>query len=158
MSLKVKIKDPFSEEDNIDHPKSLYAATKKPKELIAHTHSHLYKLPWTRLRLFTIYVQLGRSDMVPFIFTRAISNKEAIHIFNNAYINIEFTCTDEIIEILFSLLNKPAIPNIISKKDNPDPSINWSLYQLFNIDNGNKFDLKHFIELIETEFKMKAIK
>tara|TARA_B100000212_G_C27330383_1_gene514333 strand:+ start:412 stop:825 length:414 start_codon:yes stop_codon:yes gene_type:complete len=96
--------------------------------------------------------------MAPLIFTRAILNKEPIQIFNNRDMYRGFNYIDDIIEILFRLLNKPATPNINFKKDKPDPSITWSPCQLFNIGNGNKVDLMHFVELIETELKMKAIK
>ncbi len=150
-------KTPFSEEDNVDHPVSLYAATKKANELCAHTYSHLYNIPCTGLRFFTVYGPWGRPDMAPFIFTKAILNKEPVPIFNHGNMARDFTYIDDISEILLRLLNKPATPNYHYKKEKPDPSISWAPYQIFNIGNSNKVNLMNFVQSIESELKIKAI-
>lgn len=131
-------KVPFSTKDNVDHPISLYAATKKSNELMAHTYSHLYNLPTTGLRFFTVYGPWGRPDMAPFLFTKAIFENNAIRVFNNGELSRDFTYIDDIVEGINIVLNNPP------KKTTEEPA-----YQLFNIGNGSPQPLMQFICAIE---------
>jgi UDP-glucuronate 4-epimerase len=145
-------KIPFSTEDNVDHPVSLYAATKKSNELMAHSYSHLYNLPTTGLRFFTVYGPWGRPDMAPFLFTDAIANDRPIKVFNNGKMQRDFTYIDDIVEGVFRI--QDVIPNIGSnlvKEGSP-------LYKIFNIGNNQPVDLEKFIACIENALDKKAIK
>ncbi len=152
------IKIPFSETDNVNHPVSLYAASKKANELFAHTYSHLYKIPSTALRFFTVYGPWGRPDMAPMIFTKAILEKKPIRVFNNGAMKRDFTYIDDVIEAIEKLINKPATSNINFKKEEPDPSTSWSPHRIFNIGNSQPVSLMKFINVIENELGKKAIK
>ena len=149
---------PFSEKDSVDHPVSLYAATKKSNELLAHTYSHLYKIPTTGLRLFTVYGPWGRPDMAPMLFAKAIINEEPIKIFNNGLMIRDFTYIDDVIEIIIKLIDKPSKPDANFDFNNPDPSTSWAPSKIFNIGRGNPLNLMDFISLLEENLGKKAIK
>ncbi|WP_016911239.1 NAD-dependent epimerase [Mammaliicoccus vitulinus] len=142
---------PFSTSDNIDHPLSLYAATKKSNELMAHTYSHLYNLPTTGLRFFTVYGPWGRPDMALFKFTRAIVNDEAIDVYNHGKMMRDFTYVDDIVEAISRLVQKPAEPNPEWTGDNPDPSSSYAPYKIYNIGNNSPVRLMEFVEAIENK-------
>ncbi len=151
------IKSPFSEKDNVDHPISLYAATKKSNEMMAHAYSHLFKIPCTGIRLFTVYGPWGRPDMAPMIFAKSIFEKKPIKVFNNGNMDRDFTYIDDVTEIIFRLIDKSASPDINFKKD-PNPSISWAPHRIFNIGSSKKIALMKFIEILEEEIGIKAIK
>lgn len=142
---------PFSTSDNIDHPLSLYAATKKSNELMAHTYSHLYNLPTTGLRFFTVYGPWGRPDMALFKFTKAIVNDEAIDVYNHGKMMRDFTYVDDIVEAISRLVQKPAQPNPEWTGDNPDPSSSYAPYKIYNIGNNSPVKLMEFVEAIENK-------
>ncbi|WP_323707035.1 NAD-dependent epimerase [Mammaliicoccus vitulinus] len=142
---------PFSTSDNIDHPLSLYAATKKSNELMAHTYSHLYNLPTTGLRFFTVYGPWGRPDMALFKFTKAIVNDEAIDVYNHGKMMRDFTYVDDIVEAISRLVQKPAQPNPEWTGDNPDPSSSYAPYKIYNIGNNSPVRLMEFVEAIENK-------
>ncbi len=149
---------PYSEKESVDHPISLYAASKKSNELMAHTYSHLYKIPTTGLRFFTVYGPWGRPDMALFIFTKSILNNEPINVFNNGHMIRDFTYIDDIVESLKRILNKPATPDHNFNKKNPNPSTSWSPYKIFNIGNSTPTPLIDYINAIEHELGLKANK
>lgn len=149
---------PFSTSDNIDHPLSLYAATKKSNELMAHTYSHLYNLPTTGLRFFTVYGPWGRPDMALFKFTKAIVNGEPIDVYNHGKMMRDFTYVDDIVESITRLIEKPAKPNLEWDGSNPDPSSSYAPYKVYNIGNNSPVRLMEFIEAIENKTGEKAIK
>tara|TARA_Y100000589_G_C27197333_1_gene647541 strand:- start:7839 stop:8900 length:1062 start_codon:yes stop_codon:yes gene_type:complete len=142
-------KIPFSELDNVDHPVSLYAATKKSNELVAHSYSHLYGIPSTGLRFFTVYGPWGRPDMALFLFTKAILNNEPINIFNNGEMIRDFTYIDDIIESLIRLIYKKPQPNTSFNTDIPEPGKSWAPYRIFNIGNSKPTNLMAYIQEIE---------
>lgn len=142
---------PFATTDNIDHPLSLYAATKKSNELMAHTYSHLYDLPTTGLRFFTVYGPWGRPDMALFKFTKAIVNDEPIDVYNHGNMMRDFTYVDDIVEAISRLVKKPAQPNPEWSGDNPDPSSSYAPYKVFNIGNNAPVRLMEFVEAIENK-------
>lgn len=142
---------PFSTSDNIDHPLSLYAATKKSNELMAHTYSHLYNLPTTGLRFFTVYGPWGRPDMALFKFTKAIINDEQIDVYNHGNMMRDFTYIDDIVEAISRLVEKPAQPNPKWSGANPDSSSSYAPYKIYNIGNNSPVRLMGFIEAIETK-------
>lgn len=146
-------KMPFSESDNVDHPVSLYAATKKSNELMAHTYSHLYNIPTTGLRFFTVYGPWGRPDMSPFLFTDAILNNRPIKVFNFGDMMRDFTYIDDIVEGVLRVLDKPATPD--PKIDQTSISHN-APYRLFNIGNSQPEKLLDFIAAIEDALGKKA--
>lgn len=149
---------PFSTSDNIDHPLSLYAATKKSNELMAHTYSHLYDLPTTGLRFFTVYGPWGRPDMALFKFTKAIVNDEAIDVYNHGKMMRDFTYVDDIVEAISRLVKKPAQPNPEWSGDNPDPSSSYAPYKIYNIGNNSPVRLMEFVEAIENKLGKEAKK
>lgn len=149
---------PFSTHDNVDHPVSLYAATKKANELMAHSYSHLFGLPVTGLRFFTVYGPWGRPDMALFLFTRAILNGEPIQVFNHGKMLRDFTYIDDIIEGVFRLLTRPAGPNPDWDGASPDPATSKAPYRLYNIGNNNPTTLLDFIAAIEAALGIKAEK
>jgi UDP-glucuronate 4-epimerase len=149
---------PFSVHDNVDHPVSLYAATKKANELMAHTYSHLYGLPTTGLRFFTVYGPWGRPDMALFLFTRAILADEPIKVFNEGRMRRDFTYVDDIVEGVVRLTEKPADPNPHWDPNCPDPGSSSAPYRLFNIGNNQPVELMSFIEAIEKALGKKAKK
>ena len=149
---------PFSVHDNVDHPVSLYAATKKANELMAHSYSHLYGVPATGLRFFTVYGPWGRPDMALFLFTRAILDDEPIKVFNNGDLQRDFTYIDDIVEGVVRVMEKIPEPNPDWDGDNPDPSSSPAPYRIFNIGNNNPTPLMEFIEAIEKALGKKARK
>ena len=149
---------PYKEDNRVDHPVSLYAATKKSNELMAHTYSHLYSLPATGLRFFTVYGPWGRPDMSYFLFTKAIFEKKSIDIYNFGDMDRDFTYIDDIIESLFRLTTKIPKPNTNYDCINPIASSSWAPHKIFNIGNSNKVKLIDFIKIIEKEIGIKAIK
>ena len=140
---------PFSVHDNVDHPISLYAATKKANELMAHTYSHLYNLPTTGLRFFTVYGPWGRPDMALFLFTKAILTGEPIQVFNNGKMQRDFTYIDDIVEGIIRVTDKPATPSPDWDAASPDPGTSSAPYRLYNIGNNNPVSLMDFIGAIE---------
>ncbi len=149
---------PFSVHDNIDHPVSLYAATKKANELMAHTYSHLYNLPTTGLRFFTVYGPWGRPDMALFLFTKAILNGEPIKVFNNGDMMRDFTYVDDIVESIFRLTKKKPEPNLEWDGNNPDPGTSYAPYKVYNIGNNSPVNLMEFIYAIEEKLGIEAKK
>ncbi|MEJ2130872.1 MAG: NAD-dependent epimerase [Gammaproteobacteria bacterium] len=149
---------PFSVHDNVDHPLSLYAATKKSDELLAHTYSHLYGLPTTGLRFFTVYGPGGRPDMALFKFTRSILAGEPIDVFNYGHHRRDFTYIDDIVEGVIRALDRVAEPNADWSGANPDPATSRAPYRLYNIGGNNPVELTRYIELLEAELGMKAKK
>ena len=140
---------PFSEHDNIDHPVSLYAASKKANELMAHTYAHLYRLPCTGLRFFTVYGPWGRPDMALFLFTKAILAGEPIDVFNHGRMRRDFTYVDDIVEGVGRVTDQPARPNPEWSGDHPDPATSAAPYRVYNIGNNNPVELMHLIETLE---------
>ncbi len=149
---------PFSVGDNVDHPVSLYAATKKANELMAHTYSHLYNIPTTGLRFFTVYGPWGRPDMALFLFTKAILEEKPIDVFNHGMMKRDFTYIDDIVEGIYRLINHIPKPNNSWDALNPDPSFSKAPYKVFNIGNNQPVELNYFIESIEKALGKKAIK
>jgi UDP-glucuronate 4-epimerase len=151
-------KMPFSIHHNIDHPVSLYAATKKANELMAHTYSSLYKIPTTGLRFFTVYGPWGRPDMALFLFTRAILEGKPIDVFNHGKMQRDFTYIDDIIEGVYRVMKKIPKPYKSWSGDNPDPGTSYAPYKVYNIGNNNPVELMSFIETIEKCLGKKAKK
>jgi len=151
-------KMPFSIHDNIDHPLSLYAASKKANELMAHTYSHLYDLPTTGLRFFTVYGPWGRPDMALFKFTKAMLAGEKIQVFNYGKHRRDFTYIDDIVEGVIRVLDKPAIPNPRWNGDTPDPGSSKSPWRVYNIGNNSPVELLDYISAIEETLGLKAVK
>ncbi|WP_399629015.1 NAD-dependent epimerase [Sporosarcina sp. SG10008] len=149
---------PFSTSDNIDHPLSLYAATKKANELMAHTYSSLYGIPTTGLRFFTVYGPWGRPDMALFKFTKNIIEGKPIDVYNNGDMMRDFTYVDDIVEAISRLVEKKAKPNPEWSGKNPDPSSSYAPYKIYNIGNNSPVSLMEFIEAIEEKINKKAIK
>ncbi len=149
---------PFSEVQNVDHPVSLYAATKKANELIAHSYSHLYGIPSTGLRFFTVYGPWGRPDMALFLFTKAIIESRPIKIFNQGDMIRDFTYIDDIIESVMRVMNKNPNPDLNFDKENPNPSSSWAKHKVFNIGNSNPVPLMSFVKAIENVLGKEAIK
>lgn len=149
---------PFSTHHNVDHPISLYAASKKSNELMAHTYSYLYNLPTTGLRFFTVYGPWGRPDMALFIFTKAIIEGKPIDVFNNGNMLRDFTYVDDIVEGLIRVIDNPPMSNRTWTGQHPDPSSSVAPYQIYNIGNNNPVKLLDFIEAIESSLGRKAIK
>ncbi|MGH8564937.1 MAG: NAD-dependent epimerase [Gammaproteobacteria bacterium] len=140
---------PFSVHDNVDHPLSLYAATKKANELMAHTYSHLYGLPVTGLRFFTVYGPWGRPDMSLFSFTRSILAGQPIEVFNYGHHRRDFTYIDDLVEGITRVIDAVARPNPAWSSDSPDPGTSRAPYRLYNIGNHNPVNLLRFIEVLE---------
>jgi len=140
---------PFSVHQNVDHPVSLYAATKKANELMAHTYSHLYGLPTTGLRFFTVYGPWGRPDMALFKFTKAILEDKPIKVFNYGNMKRDFTYIDDVVEGIVRLIEKLPEPDPNWRGDNPDPGISYAPYRVYNIGNNNPEDLMQFIKMLE---------
>jgi UDP-glucuronate 4-epimerase len=149
---------PFSVHDNVDHPLSLYAATKKSNELMAHTYSYLYELPATGLRFFTVYGPWGRPDMSLFKFTKNIIEGKPIDIYNNGNHRRDFTYIDDIIEGVVRVMDKIPQTNPEWSGDEPDPGTSSASYRLYNIGNNNPVELMRYIEVIENCIGEKAKK
>ncbi|MGE0078206.1 MAG: NAD-dependent epimerase [Bacteroidales bacterium] len=149
---------PFSTHHNVDHPISLYAASKKSNELMAHTYSYLYKIPTTGLRFFTVYGPWGRPDMALFLFTKAILDGKPIDVFNNGNMQRDFTYIDDIVEGILRILDNPPRGNTSWTGKSPDPSSSVAPYKIFNIGNSSPVKLLDFIDAIENALGKKAIK
>ncbi len=149
---------PFSIHDNIDHPVSLYAATKKSNELMAHCYSHLYNLPTTGLRFFTVYGPWGRPDMALFLFTKAILEDRPIDVYNYGKMRRDFTYVDDIVEGVVRVSDKIAAPNPEWSGKNPDPGTSKAPYRVYNIGNNNPVELNDFIAAIEKSLGKEAKK
>jgi UDP-glucuronate 4-epimerase len=151
-------KMPFSEHDSVDHPVSMYAATKKANELMAHTYSHLFGLPTTGLRFFTVYGPWGRPDMALFLFTKAILEGRPIDVFNHGNMQRDFTYVDDIVEGVIRVLDRVATPDPDYRPDTPDPGTSNAPYRVFNIGNHQPVPLLDFIAAIEDALGLKAEK
>lgn len=149
---------PFSVHHNVDHPLSLYAATKKANELMAHTYSSLYGLPTTGLRFFTVYGPWGRPDMAMFLFTKAILAGRPIDVFNHGKMRRDFTYIDDIVEAIVRLIDRPAQPNPAWSGDRPDPGTSRAPYKVYNIGNNRPVELMYLIETLERCLGRKATK
>lgn len=149
---------PFAEDDNVDHPVSLYAATKKANELMAHTYSHLYDLPTTGLRFFTVYGPWGRPDMSPMLFARALVEGRPIDVFNHGRMQRDFTYIDDIVEGVLRVLDMPPTTSAEFDKDHPDPATSWAPYRVFNIGNHQPVELMDYIGAIERAMGIEAKK
>jgi len=149
---------PFSTSDNVDHPISLYAASKKSNELFAHSYSALYSIPSTGLRFFTVYGPWGRPDMALFLFAKNIIDGKPIDVYNNGNMMRDFTYIDDIVEGIVRVINKPAKSNPKWNGENPDPGSSKAPYKIYNIGNNNPVRLMDFIESIENAVGKKAIK
>jgi len=143
-------KVPFCETDAVDHPVSFYAATKKANELMAHTYSHLYGLPTTGLRFFTVYGPWGRPDMSPMLFANAIMQGKPIDVFNHGQMERDFTFVDDIVEGVLRVLDQPAQPDPAFNSDRPDAATSFAPYRIYNIGNHQPVALLQYIETLET--------
>ena len=143
---------PFSTADNVDHPVSLYAATKKANELIAHSYSHLYQIPTTGLRFFTVYGPWGRPDMSPILFAKAILAGEPIRVFNYGKHRRDFTYIDDIVEGVVHCVDRVPAGNPDWSAKHPDPASSRAPWKIFNIGNSEPIELLHYIELMEEAF------
>jgi UDP-glucuronate 4-epimerase len=148
---------PFSVHDNVDHPLSLYAATKKANELMAHTYSHLYGLPTTGLRFFTVYGPWGRPDMALFIFTKAILAGEPIKVFNHGRMRRDFTYIDDIVEAITRVVDRAPTGDPTWSGNQPDPASSRAPYRLYNIGNNNPVELLELIRVLEGALGKKAV-
>ncbi len=148
---------PFGEEQPVNHPVSLYAATKKANELMAHAYSHLYGMPATGLRFFTVYGPWGRPDMAPMLFARAMLAGEPIRVFNQGAMRRDFTYVDDIVDGVTRCLDKPATPDPDFDPLVPDPATAAAPHRLFNIGNAQPVELLRFIELLEQALGVRAI-
>lgn len=151
-------KMPFSVHDNVDHPVSLYAATKKANELMAHTYAHLYGLPVTGLRFFTVYGPWGRPDMALFLFTQAMIEGRPIQVFNHGRMRRDFTYIDDIVEGVRRVIDRLPEPDLAWSGDDPDPGTSKAPYRLYNIGNNRPIELLRVIELLERELGVEARK
>jgi UDP-glucuronate 4-epimerase len=149
---------PYSIHHNVDHPISLYAATKKANELMAHSYSHLYRIPTTGLRFFTVYGPWGRPDMAVFLFTQAIFEGKPIKVFNSGKMLRDFTYIDDIVEGIYRVIFKPATPNPSWIGENPDPGTSAAPYRLYNIGNRQPVELNLIIQILEELIGKKAVK
>ncbi len=147
---------PFSEHDNVDHPVSLYAATKKANELMAHCYAHLYGLPCTGLRFFTVYGPWGRPDMALFKFTKGILEGDPIPVFNHGKMIRDFTYIDDIVEGVIRAIDRPASPNSGWSGEAPDPATSYAPYRIYNIGNNQPVELMRYIEVLEESLGKKA--
>jgi UDP-glucuronate 4-epimerase len=149
---------PFSVQDNVDHPISLYAASKKANELMAHAYSHLYRLPATGLRFFTVYGPWGRPDMAMFIFAKAIVEGTPIKLFNHGNMRRDFTFVEDAREAIVRLMDRPPQGNPEWSGDRPDPASSAAPWKIYNIGNNNPEELMHVVSLLEKEFGRTATK
>jgi UDP-glucuronate 4-epimerase len=141
---------PFSEHDTVDHPVSFYAATKRANELMAHSYSHLYRLPTTALRFFTVYGPWGRPDMSPMLFAKAIMEGEPIRVFNNGDMARDFTYIDDIVAGIVRVLDRPATPDAAFDPRAPDPASSSAPFRIYNIGNHTAVNLREYIETLES--------
>jgi UDP-glucuronate 4-epimerase len=149
---------PFSERQGVDHPVSLYAATKKANELMAHAYSHLYAIPMTGLRFFTVYGPWGRPDMALFVFTKAMVERRPIQVFNHGRMVRDFTYVDDVVEGILRALDRPPTPDVAfdSSCEVPDPSSSWAPHRIFNVGNSCPTELMDYIHAIELALGVKA--
>lgn len=154
----INAKIPFSVNDNVDHPVSLYAASKKANELMAHTYAHLYGIPCTGLRFFTVYGPWGRPDMAYFSFTKAILEEKPIDVYNFGNMKRDFTYIDDIVEGVLRIMDKVPKPNAAWDRTNPDPGSSYAPYKLYNIGNNDPVELTKFIEVLEANLERSAVK
>jgi len=148
---------PFSEHDSTNHPLSIYAATKKSNELMSHSYGHLYGLPTTGLRFFTVYGPWGRPDMALFKFTKAILEEKPIEVFNNGQHTRDFTYVDDIVNGIIKVLEKPAKPNLQWNSNQPDPATSKAPWRIYNIGNNKPIELMKYINILEKALGKKAI-
>jgi len=148
---------PFRETQAVNHPVSLYAATKKANELMAHTYSHLYGLPATGLRFFTVYGPWGRPDMAPMLFAKAILDGHPIKVFNQGRMSRDFTYIDDIVEGIVRVVDKPATADAAFDPAHPDPAVSWAPHRVFNIGNSSPTPLLEFIAVLEAALGRKAV-
>src|SRR5579859_2540199 len=148
---------PFSVQDNVDHPISLYAASKKANELMAHSYSHLYKIPATGLRFFTVYGPWGRPDMAMFIFAKAILEGKPIRLFNHGNMRRDFTYVDDVVEAIVRLVDRPPQGNPSWSGADPDPGSSAAPWKVYNIGNNRPEELMHVVAVLEKEFGRTAI-
>jgi UDP-glucuronate 4-epimerase len=149
---------PFSVQDNVDHPVSLYAASKRANELMAHAYSHLYRIPATGLRFFTVYGPWGRPDMAMFLFAKAIVEGTPIRLFNHGNMRRDFTFVDDVSEAVVRLIDRPPRGNPDWSGQRPDPATSAAPWKIYNIGNNNPEDLMHVVSLLEKEFGRTAAK
>jgi len=149
-------KTPFNVNDPANHPLSLYAATKKANELMAHSYSHLYRLPTTGLRYFTVYGPWGRPDMAPWLFTKAIQSGKTIDVYNHGKMKRDFTFVDDVVEATIKVLDSIPKPNPDFSTDTPDPASSNAPYKIFNVGNNQPVELMTFIGSIENALNKKA--
>jgi UDP-glucuronate 4-epimerase len=147
---------PFSVHDNVDHPVSLYAATKKANELMAHVYAHLYGLPSTGLRFFTVYGPWGRPDMALFLFTKAILEGRPIQVYNHGKMQRDFTYIDDVVEGVIGVTERIPQPNPEFRSDHPDPGSSSAPYRIYNVGNHSPVELMRFIEVLEAKLGRKA--
>jgi len=147
---------PFSTRDNIDHPISMYAASKKANELMAHSYAHLFRMPVTGLRFFTVYGPWGRPDMAMWIFAKSILAGEPITLFNHGNMRRDFTYVDDVVESVVRLVDRPAAPNPQWSGDHPDPATSSAPYRIYNIGNNNPVELLHVVAELEKCLGKKA--
>jgi len=151
-------RQPFSEHHGADHPVSLYAATKRANELMAHTYSHVFGLPTTGLRFFTVYGPWGRPDMAAFLFTKAILAGEPIKVFNAGKMRRDFTYVEDVAEVVTRVMDVIPAPNPEWDRDNPDPTTSSAPFRIFNVGNSEPVELNHFIAVLEQLLGKKAIR
>lgn len=149
---------PFSVHDNVDHPISLYAASKKANELMAHSYAHLFDLPTTGLRFFTVYGPWGRPDMAMFIFAKAILEGQPIRLFNHGQMRRDFTYVDDVVESVVRLVDHIPAPNAEWSGQKPDPATSKARWRIYNIGNNNTVEVAHVVALLESEFGRPAIR
>lgn len=147
---------PFAEGDSVGHPASLYAATKRSNELMAHAYSHLYRIPVTGLRFFTVYGPWGRPDMAPFLFTQAILNDQPIRVFNNGLMQRDFTYIDDIVDGVIKVMDEIPQPNPAWNSEEPAAYASSAPFRIYNIGNNQSVALEHFIDVLETALGKKA--
>lgn len=151
-------KQPFSTLDDVDHPVSLYATTKKSNELMAHTYSHLFGIPTTGLRFFTVYGPYGRPDMALFLFTKAILEGRPIQVFNHGKMQRDFTFVEDIVSGIIGVIQKPPVEDAELGQKVLPPDRSWAPYRIFNIGNNNPVELERFIDILEEKLGKKAVR
>ena len=149
---------PFNETHSVDHPVSLYAATKKSNEMLAHSYSHLFQIPMTGLRFFTVYGPMGRPDMAPMIFADAILRGQPINVFNNGHMSRDFTYIDDVVDAIYKCCLKTPSSNINFFDYKPEPSSSFAPYKIFNVGSNNPINLMDFIRILESALGKNAIK
>jgi len=149
---------PFNESSSVDHPVSLYAATKKSNEVLAHSYSHLFQIPMTGLRFFTVYGPMGRPDMAPMIFADAMLRGQPINVFNYGEMSRDFTYIDDVVDAIYKCCLKTPYSDINFYKNAPEPSTSFAPHRIFNVGSNNPTNLLYFIELLESSLGIKAVK